>query len=711
MAFDVSRAAAKAAQGLDSSFAPASYPVPFAPLELLSPARDFETARAAILHGADAVYMGGPAFGARRAAGNSFEDLARVADLAHHYRARLYMTLNTLVYDNEIAAAVEAAHKAKEAGVDALIIQDLGLLEAGLPDIEIHASTQCDIRTPEKAAFLDGLGFAQVVPVRELTLTEIRAMRQAMPRARIEFFIAGSLCVSYSGKCYLSAALTGRSANRGECSQPCRLPYDVQDLFGRQLAGGKHVLSLKDNDQSANLEALIEAGVSSFKIEGRLKGPEYVKNLTAFYRRRLDAIIDKHAGQNWTRASLGESVYTFEPDPAKTFHRGATDYFVNGREGEIAALDTPKSTGEVIGRVAAVNLKTPQSVDIRTRETIANGDGLVYLTDEGDLEGLHVNRAAVLKPGLVRIFLHEPLSRHPDVRAGLTVNRNKDHRFEKLLSQESAVRTIGCELTLASAPESLTLTARAAGRSVSVTKPLEVQAAQKPDALDKLKASLAKTGGTIFRADTVDVVSAGGPAVPFVPVSVVNALRREALEGLTARIVATHPASHRLPKETAGKMMAGQLLDFRANAANELTVRLFKNLGALSVADAFEKILSGKTGAPKAAPAAKPAEGSQAKAADQNAVDLSSAPLMECRHCIRRTLRLCPKQFGKNSERKEEFKRMNGGKMKPLPLILTASGGTRLIARFDCRVCEMTVSLMDKDQTAADILAGVKPQS
>lgn len=658
---------------------------PFAPLELLAPARDLITAREAILHGADAVYIGGPAFGARRAAGNSFEDLARIAEFAHQFRARVYMTLNTLVYDNEIDKAVEAAHRAKDAGIDALIIQDLGLLEAGLPDIEIHASTQCDIRTPEKAAFLDALGFSQVVPARELTLSEIRAVRAAMPRARIEFFIAGALCVSYSGKCYLSAALTGRSANRGECSQPCRLPYDVEDLFGRSITAGKHVLSLKDNDQSANLEQLIAAGVTSFKIEGRLKGPEYVKNLTAYYRRKIDALIERHRSQGWRRASEGESVYTFEPDPEKTFRRGATDYFVNGRRAQIAALDTPKSTGEFIGTVAAVNHAGAQSVDIKTKAEIANGDGLIYLTSDGELTGLHVNRAETVRPGLVRIALHEPLKRHPDLAVGVKINRNKDHRFEKLLSQPSAERTMAAQIELLVHSDALELTCSAAGQSVTVRREQAVQAAQNEAALEKLKASLAKTGATVFRAAEVRVVSATGPAVPFVPVSVANALRREALEALAQRIVSTHPRFGRLPSRQDGtRALAGRALDFRFNAANACTVHFYKACGAKQVAPAFETSLA-----------------SGAK------INLFSAPLMQCRHCVRHTLGLCPKHFGKDPARKEAFKKMNAGKMKPLPLVLIASGGTRLLARFDCKACEMTVSLIAKDMSGAALRASI----
>lgn len=653
---------------------------PFAPLELLSPARDLETARAAVLHGADAVYIGGPAFGARQAAGNSFEDLARIAEFAHQYRARVYMTLNTLIYDNEFDQAVDAAWKAKEAGVDALIVQDLGLLKGQLPDIEIHASTQCDIRTPEKAAFLDSLGFAQVVPARELTLDEIAAIRKAMPRARIEFFIAGALCVSYSGKCYLSAALTGRSANRGQCSQPCRLPYDVTDLSGRSIVRSKHVLSLKDNDQSANLEKLIAAGVSSFKIEGRLKGPEYVKNLTAYYRRKIDALLEKHAGENWQRASVGVSTFTFEPDPEKTFRRGATDYFVNGRRPQIAALDTPKSTGETVGKVVAVSSGC-STVDIATKAEIANGDGLVYLTPEEELEGLRVNRAEQLRPGLVRVSLHEPLKRHPGLLPGVVVNRNKDHRFEKLLAQESAERTIPATLELVVRSNALELTGKTLELSATVRLDGPVQPARNPQALDKLKASLSKAGGTVFQITDITVTAEGGPDIPFVPVSVLNGLRRDCLERLARTICDTHPRFGRLPATVSRiEPFEGKLLDFRANAANVCAIAFYKEHGASRVNNAFETLLQAG-----------------------NTPDLLSAALMQCRHCVRHTLGLCPKQYGKDPVKKERFKRMNGGRMKPQPLILTASGGTRLLARFDCRACEMTVSLIPKNMSAEEL--------
>lgn len=655
---------------------------PFAPLELLSPARDYECARAAILHGADAVYIGGPAFGARKAAANSFEELARITELAHQYRVRVYMTLNTLIYDSEIDLALQAAHKAKDCGIDALILQDPGLLDAGLPDIEIHASTQCDIRTPQKAAFFDSLGFSQVVPARELTLSEIRAIREAMPRARIEFFIAGALCVSYSGQCYLSAALSGRSANRGECAQPCRLPYDVTDLEGRPIAAGRHVLSLKDNDQSANLEALIAAGVSSFKIEGRLKGPEYVKNLTAYYRRKIDALLEKQAACGWERASIGTSRFTFEPDPKKTFHRGATDYFVRGRQAQIAALDTPKSTGEFIGTVVALGAASQATVDIRTKAEIANGDGLVYVTSNGELDGLRVNRAEVVRPGIVRVTLYEPLKNHPLLQPGVRMNRNRDQRFEKLLAQDNtAVRTIEADLTLWVSPNCLELQARAGGCQASVKLDFEVQPAANEAAREKLVASLRKTGGTVFTAGCVNIESHGGPEVPFVPVSVANRLRREVLEALAREIRRTHPASHRLMQvPSSSNPFAGAVLDFHANAANSGTVRFYLKEGAKSVTGAFET-----------------------DAKERFRALSTHAPLMRCRHCVRHTLKLCPKQFGKDPELKETFKKMNGGVMKPQPLILSTSGQTRLLACFDCKACEMTVSLLGKEETLEQI--------
>ncbi|MCF0253867.1 MAG: U32 family peptidase, partial [Duodenibacillus sp.] len=440
---------------------------PFAPLELLAPARDLEAAMAAVDHGADAVYMGGPAFGARAAAGNSMDDVARAAQYAARYHARVYLTLNTVLFDDELEAARRAAWQAWDAGVSALIVQDMALLELDLPPVELHASTQCDVRTPAKAAFLDASGFSQVVLARELTLGEIAACRAAMPRARIEFFVHGALCVSYSGQCYLSSALTGRSANRGACAQLCRLPYDVYDFRGRRLARAQHVLSLKDNDQTANLEALVAAGVTSFKIEGRLKDAGYVKNITAHYRRELDALIAAHAAEGWRAASLGKARFSFEPDPGRTFTRGATDYFVNGRRPVIAETATPKSIGSPAAVVRLVKASRPQSLTVQPLPGVelAAGDGLVYRTPEGGVEGLRVNRAEPLPRGLARVLLRDDVRGHPGLAPGVTLMRNRDHAFLKILAGGTARRAVEADLELGLAGGALELRASAAGVS------------------------------------------------------------------------------------------------------------------------------------------------------------------------------------------------------------------------------------------------------
>ena len=647
-------------------------------LELLAPARDAAVGMAAVDHGADAVYIGGPGFGARAAAGNSLEDIERLARYAHRFGARIYLTLNTLVFDHEYDEAVLLAHRAYEAGVDALIVQDLGLLEADLPPIEIHASTQCDVRTPEKAALLDALGFSQVVLARELTLEEIAACRQAMPRSRIEFFVHGALCVSYSGRCYLSCAQCARSANRGECAQPCRLPYTVLDEAGHTLARRKHVLSLMDNDQSGNLAELVRAGVTSFKIEGRLKGADYVKNITAWYRRKLDALLEGELS-DYAPASRGTTRFFFTPDPQKTFHRGATDYFVHGRQDAIAQLDTPKSTGEVIGRVLELQKRDPQSILLQTRSEIANGDGLVYLDSHEELVGLNVNRAEPAGSGRTRIFLREPLARHPDLAVGLQLNRNKSRLFAKTLEGDTAARTLPVELTLALKGASLTLTARDTSSDVTVTidLPFAGEAARTPDkAREQIVAALKKTGGTVFAAESVLI---DAPFVPFVPVSVLNGLRRRALTALEEALVAHHQRHRPLTREPA--CIAPAHLDYTANCANRHTRALLMSLGAIAVDDAFEC----------------------ARAVSD------AAELMRCRHCIRHTLGLCPKKNAQDAAAKERFKALNGGTMKATPLTLVNDKGEHLIAHFDCRACEMTITRAARASQSTKISCA-KPQ-
>ena len=365
-------------------------------LELLAPARDANIGIEAINHGADAVYIGGPSFGARSSVDNSVGEIARLARHAHRFNSRIFVTLNTILRDDELEGARTLAWQLYEAGVDALIIQDMGLLEMDLPPLQLHASTQTDIRTPEKARFLQDVGLSQIVLARELTLEQIQAI-SAQTHCTLEFFVHGALCVAYSGQCYISHAHTGRSANRGECSQACRLPYQVVDAKGGFVAHDKHVLSMKDNNQSDNLAALVDAGVRSFKIEGRYKDMGYVKNITAHYRRLLDVLMDERQGsqQPLARASSGSTTFTFTPDPNQNFNRAFTDYFVQGRKDDIGAFDSPKNPGQSIGYVTQTG---PNWVELALGDTamvLHNGDGLCYydLTSvlaAGDMMGCDV---------------------------------------------------------------------------------------------------------------------------------------------------------------------------------------------------------------------------------------------------------------------------------------------------------------------------------
>jgi collagenase-like PrtC family protease len=435
-------------------------------LELLAPARNAEIAIEAIRHGADAVYIGGPAFGARHDAGNSVADIERLAAYAHRFHARVFITLNTIFRDDEIEPARRLAWQVYEAGADALIVQDMGLLEVDLPPIQLHASTQTDIRTPQKAKFLADVGFSQMVLARELSLPEIRAIHQKVGAPQglplvaggtapvLEFFIHGALCVAFSGQCYISHAHTGRSANRGECSQACRLPYTLEDGQGRIVAHDKHLLSMKDNDQSANLRALADAGIRSFKIEGRLKDVAYVKNATAHYRQLLDRIIEE--APQYSRASSGHCTYTFTPRPEKTFNRGATDYFVNGRQPDIGAFDTPSFAGEASGTITRIG---PDWFEVDSEEHFANGDGISYLSRGKKLAGLRINVAERVGRHQ-RLFPNEMPDDPEGFKVGTEILRNRDQAFERLLEKESAERRIAVTVELDETADGFALTLR-----------------------------------------------------------------------------------------------------------------------------------------------------------------------------------------------------------------------------------------------------------
>lgn len=477
-------------------------------LELLSPARDVAIAREAILHGADAVYIGGPSFGARHNACNDVSEIAQLVEFARRYHARVFTTINTILHDDELEPARKLIHQLYDAGVDALIVQDLGVMELDIPPIELHASTQTDIRTLNRAKFLDQAGFSQLVLARELNLQEIRAIADETDAA-IEFFIHGALCVAFSGQCNISHAQNGRSANRGDCSQACRLPYTLKDDQGRVVAFEKHLLSMKDNNQSANLRALVDAGVRSFKIEGRYKDMGYVKNITAYYRQRLDEILEDRP--DLARASSGRTAHFFLPDPEKTFHRGSTDYFVSDRKIDIGAFDTPTFTGLPVGVVEKAGKRDLQVI---THEPLSNGDGLNVLIKR-EVVGFRANIAEPkgefeedgekryryrVEPNEMPAGLHQLRPNHP-------LNRNLDHNWQQALLKTSAERRVGVSWQATLREDQLQLAATSEeGVSVSTTLPGPFGVANKPEqALDTLRDLLGQLGTTQYHATAIEL--------------------------------------------------------------------------------------------------------------------------------------------------------------------------------------------------------------
>ena len=623
-------------------------------LELLSPARDADIGIEAVNHGADAIYIGGPSFGARASAENSVQDIARLVRHAHRYHSRVFVTLNTILRDDELEPARKLIHQLYDAGADALIVQDMGLLELDLPPIQLHASTQTDIRSPEKARFLQDAGLSQIVLARELTLPQIAAIRAATDPARcnLEFFIHGALCVAYSGQCYISHAHTGRSANRGDCSQACRLPYEVKDSQGRIVAHDKHVLSMKDNNQSDNLRALIDAGVRSFKIEGRYKDMGYVKNITAHYRLLLDEILEERP--ELARASSGECTFFFQPDPNQNFNREFTDYFVQGRKEDIGAFDSPKNPGQTIGWVTKVN---PDSVELELHDAstvLHNGDGLCYYDLHKELVGLQTNRVEALKgKGRWRIFPKDPMAGFKDLRAGVEVNRNRSMEWVRTLEKKSAERRMGVWMKLHdNNPNSLTLQLTDEdGHSAQANVSVVLQAAKDPSQADtKLREQLGRLGDTLFQPLDI-ALELSQPW--FVPASVLNQLRREAVERLeAARAVALTRLPRAHPVEPPAPYPE-DTLSYLANVYNHKARDFYAKHGVQVIAAAYES---------------QEEEG--------------EVSLMITKHCVRYSLSLCPKQA----------KGVTGvqGTVRAEPMQLI-NGKEKLTLRFDCKPCEMHV--------------------
>ena len=630
-------------------------------LELLSPARDADIGIEAINHGADAVYIGGPSFGARAHADNTVADIERLTRHAHRFHSRVFVTLNTILRDDELEPARRLAWALYEAGVDALIIQDMGLLELDLPPIQLHASTQTDIRTPEKARFLQDVGLSQIVLARELSLPQIAAIdaalgpRDAPGRAVLEFFIHGALCVAYSGQCYISHAHTGRSANRGDCSQACRLPYEVKDSQGRIIAHDKYVLSMKDNNQSANLRALVDAGIRSFKIEGRYKDMGYVKNITAHYRQLLDDILQERP--ELARGSSGRCTYTFTPDPNQNFNREFTDYFVNGRRIDIGAFDTPKNPGQPIGWVTRLGGEWLELETHEAHTTLSNGDGLCYYDLQHNLVGLQTNRVERVGPGTEagtrwRVFPKDPMSGLKDLRPGTMVNRNRSMEWVRTLDKPSADRRIGVWATLTDGSDGLELTltdedGHVGSAELAGAWPLAKDPIQ---AMDKCREQLGRLGETIFQAHDIQV-QLSQPW--FVPASQINALRRHAVASLEAARSQAYQRPARAQPVHPPVPYPEDTLSYLANVFNHKARDFYARHGVRVIAAAYE---------------AHEEEG--------------EVSLMITKHCVRYSLSLCPKQA----------KGVTGvqGTVKAEPLQLI-NGKEKLTLRFDCKPCEMHV--------------------
>jgi collagenase-like PrtC family protease len=622
-------------------------------LELLSPAKTAEIGREAILHGADAVYIGGPAFGARHNASNPLEDIAALVEYAHRYRSRIFVTMNTIMHDAELETARKQIWQLYEAGVDALIIQDMGLLELDLPPIQMHASTQCDIRTLEKAKFLSQVGFSQLVLARELTIEQIRKIRLEVDTP-LEYFIHGALCVAFSGQCYISHADNGRSANRGDCSQACRLPYTLSDGQGRVVAYEKHLLSMKDNDQSRNLEALVDAGVRSFKIEGRYKDMGYVKNITAHYRLLLDEILERRP--ELAPASSGSTRVLFSPDVDKNFHRGHTDYFAQGRQDNIGAFDSPKYVGVELGTVVRIG---GDNFDVHAHSAMANGDGLNYMYKR-DTVGIQANTVQKLGEDedgqRWRVFPNEAVANLPGLKVGSVIHRNRDHTWEAQLTKKSSERRIKVDLILSEIDGVTGKTLRLAlrdedGIESHADAVIALQPARDAAQADSaLRTSLAKLGNTMFEAGDV-ALQLSQPW--FVAASSINALRRDAVAAHEAARLASWQRPERAAVASPAPVYPDTQLSYLANVYNDKARAFYHKYGVQLIDAAYE--------------------------AHQEAGDVS---LMITKHCLRFSFNLCPKQA----------KGVQGvqGQVRAEPMTLV-SGDEKYTLKFDCKPCEMHI--------------------
>lgn len=544
-------------------------------LELLAPARNADVAIEAILAGADAIYIGPESHGARKSAGNSLDEIARVVEFAHPYRVKVYATVNTIVYEEELAGVEKLIWDLYNIGVDAIIVQDMAVLRMNLPPIELHASTQCDIRTPQKARFLKEVGFSRIVVARELALSEIEEIRRETD-AEIEAFVHGALCVSYSGDCRASCASGGRSANRGECAQICRLPYDLKDSEGSTLMAGKHFLSLKDLNRSQSIAEMADAGVNSFKIEGRLKDAAYVKNVVAHYSKILDKVVNDSNGR-YVRLSAGRSKVSFSSNPEKSFNRGFTPYFLTGKAPTrgMACFDSPKAIGTRVGTVTGCS---GRCITARLVEDLANGDGLGYFDGEGKFQGFRLNRVEGN-----RLF---PASEQR-IPTGTVLYRNRDKRWDDEIESSRSVRTIRVDMVLRKVDEATIALdledERGCGVSVTSTLPQPLGSAVTPQE-EPRRNILKKLGGTIYRnGQIIDLVGNY-----FIPASALAALRREAVEKLDAAGRMTYRRGVRLKENMKAAIPNGGATSIHDNIANSLARKFYADHGASELVEAIE---------------------------------------------------------------------------------------------------------------------------
>lgn len=633
-------------------------------LELLAPAKNLECGCAAIDHGADAVYIGAERMGARAAAGNSIDDIQKLVDYAHQYGAKVYVTVNTIIYEQELASTQSLITELSRIHVDALLVQDMATLamrrvtlhETGSAPV-LHASTQCDTRSADKVRWLRDLGFKRAVLARELSIDEIAAIHKAVPDIELEVFVHGALCVSYSGVCYASQFCFNRSANRGECAQFCRMKFDLIDADGRQIVHDKHLLSLKDMNQADSIEALADAGAASFKIEGRLKDISYVKNVVSAYSKRLDELINKRP-DDYCRASLGRVEYGFDADLCKTFNRGYTHYFLKGRRPDISSPDTPKALGEAVGHVKEIR---KDSFNVAGTSSFSNGDGLCFLNSERKLEGFRVNRAIGN-----RLF---PFRMPRDLRPGTVLYRNHDVCFERHLDGDHTVRKIPVQIMFETVDDGFSMTMSLQNEvftpeveARAVIK-FEHQQARKPQE-ENIRQQLGKLGNTPFKADAIDI-SADAINL-FIPSSLLSNLRQSVIMAFSQKLSAViaeayHAGSSADMEEKTETTARFWQSEYRKhpylfNISNHLAREFYEAHGLKVDREAFE-VKSDNSG-----------------------------PLMQCCHCIRYTMGFCVRRGGQKPQWRE-------------PLQLRLGDGRRFRLDFKCDECQMNVVAIPSDGT------------